>query len=93
MMWIYNSSGDNNIINNNNRSFDFPGGGVKEDDEHDSSSSSSSSIGNNSDASGDSDAGEEVQSLFKGSLNNLSDLENALAIKYDSFLLLRFFIL
>ncbi|XP_076888223.1 uncharacterized protein LOC143538592 [Bidens hawaiensis] len=77
MMWIYNSSGDNN----NHRSFDFPGGGVKDDDDDDSGTSSSSSIGNNSDASGDSDAGEEVQSLFKGSLNNLSDLENALALK------------
>ncbi|GJS25688.1 hypothetical protein Tco_0454320 [Tanacetum coccineum] len=59
-----------------------------DDDDDDRDSSSSSSIGNNSDASdggGDSDdddvSGGEVQSLFKGSLNNLSDLENALPLK------------
>ncbi|KAI7732855.1 hypothetical protein M8C21_009858 [Ambrosia artemisiifolia] len=57
-------------------------------DEDDRDSTSSSSIGNNSDASGggcdsddDDDGGGEVQSLFKGSLNNLSDLEQALALK------------
>lgn len=68
-MWIYNTSSRFNDDD--------------EDDDRDSSSSSSS-IGNNSDASGggggDSDD-EEVQSLFKGSLNNLCDLENALPIK------------
>ncbi|KAI3714501.1 hypothetical protein L6452_21456 [Arctium lappa] len=75
-MWIYNSSDDHR---NNN----FPL--VKDQEDHDSSSSSS--IGNNSDASGGGDSdddgggGGEVQSLFKGSLNNLCALEEALPIK------------
>nr|GEU43509.1 hypothetical protein [Tanacetum cinerariifolium] len=77
------------IYNNNNTSSRF---NAEEDDDDDGDdddrdSSSSSSIGNNSDASdggGDSDddvSGGELQSLFKGSLNNLADLENALPLK------------
>lgn len=53
----------------------------KEDEE---SSSSSSSIGKNSDVSGGSLDGEdsnEIQSLFKGPLDNLDSLEEVLPIK------------
>ncbi|KAI3711517.1 hypothetical protein L1987_70055 [Smallanthus sonchifolius] len=71
-MWICNSS----ETGGDRQSCNFP--------VHDSSSSSS--IGNNSDASAggcdsDDDGGGEVQSLYKGSLNNLSDLEDALVVK------------
>ncbi|XP_024979903.1 uncharacterized protein LOC112516890 [Cynara cardunculus var. scolymus] len=75
-MWIYNSSDDHRTNN-------FPI--VKDQEDHDSSSSSS--IGNNSDASGgaagdsDDDGGGEVQSLFKGPLNTLCALEDALPVK------------
>lgn len=53
----------------------------KEDEE---SSSSSSSIGKNSDVSGgssDSEDSNEIQSLFKGPLDNLDSLEEVLPIK------------
>ncbi|CAI9260088.1 unnamed protein product [Lactuca saligna] len=82
-MWIYNSSETARFTGDDHRSSKFPVD--KDEDDHDSSSSSS--IGNNSDASGgegdsDDDAGGgEVQSLFKGSLNNLCALEQALPIK------------
>lgn len=90
-MWIYNSSETARFTGDDHRSSKFP----VDKDEDDQDSSSSSSIGNNSDASGgegdsDDDAGGgEVQSLFKGSLNNLCALEQALPIKYD-FLVLSF---
>ncbi|KAJ0864693.1 hypothetical protein HanRHA438_Chr12g0532641 [Helianthus annuus] len=83
MMWICNSSETARFTGDGHRSRNFS---IAKDEEDDRDSSSSSSIGNNSDASGgacDSDDGGEVQSLFKGSLNNLSDLEEALAVKYD----------
>ncbi|KAL7601661.1 hypothetical protein Lser_V15G25492 [Lactuca serriola] len=82
-MWIYNSSETARFTGDDHRSSKFP----VDKDEDDQDSSSSSSIGNNSDASGgegdsDDDAGGgEVQSLFKGSLNNLCALEQALPIK------------
>ncbi|KAL4589417.1 hypothetical protein LXL04_002324 [Taraxacum kok-saghyz] len=81
-MWIYNSSETGRFTGDDHRSSKLPVD--KEEDDRDSSSSSS--IGNNSDASGggadsDDDGGGEVQSLFKGSLNNLCDLEQALPIK------------
>ncbi|KAJ0676740.1 hypothetical protein HanOQP8_Chr12g0429401 [Helianthus annuus] len=81
MMWICNSSETARFTGDGHRSRNFS---IAKDEEDDRDSSSSSSIGNNSDASGggcDSDDGGEVQSLFKGSLNNLSDLEEALAVK------------
>ncbi|KAI3524814.1 hypothetical protein L1887_03478 [Cichorium endivia] len=81
-MWIYNSSETSRFTGDDHRSSKYPVD--KEEDDQDSSSSSS--IGNNSDASGgggdsDDDGGGEVQSLFKGSLNNLCALEQALPIK------------
>lgn len=81
-MWIYNSPEIARFTGDDHRSSKFPVD--QEDDDQDSSSSSS--IGNNSDASGggcdsDDDDGGEVQSLFKGSLNNLCALEDALPVK------------
>ncbi|KAM0020895.1 hypothetical protein Hdeb2414_s0025g00672051 [Helianthus debilis subsp. tardiflorus] len=82
MMWICNSSETARFTGDGHRSRNFS---IAKDEEDDRDSSRSSSIGNNSDASGggcdSDDGGEEVQSLFKGSLNNLSDLEEALAVK------------
>ncbi|KAJ9538417.1 hypothetical protein OSB04_031150 [Centaurea solstitialis] len=83
-MWIYNSS-SSAADDHHRKNEKFPL--VKDQEEHDSSSSSSS-IGNNSDddasggGAGDSDDdGGEVQSLFKGPLNTLCALEEALPIK------------